>query len=203
MDDPPIVAWDIGGVLLSNGWDTEHRAAAAIRFALDRAAVEARHQAVQDEFERGGMTMDEYLDFTVFFEPRAFERDVMRDYIFSCSTANEPTVAFASRIGKNSRYRMVALNNESIELNRYRVERFGLRRLFETFFTSGYTGKRKPEPDAYAQVSRMLQRPPEEIVFIDDRPENVEAALRFGFRAVRYHDLPQLRRDLATLGVEE
>jgi putative hydrolase of the HAD superfamily len=202
MDDLPVLAWDVGGVLLSNGWDTEHRAQAAVRFGLDREGLEARHQAVQDPFERGRMTMEEYLAFTIFHEPRGFTTTEIRDYIFACSTAHEETLAFAGRIAEGGRFRMVTLNNESIELNAHRLDRFGLRRWFEAFFTSGYTGLRKPDPACFAQVCAILQRAPEGIIFIDDRPENVAGAARFGMRALQYHDLSRLRRDLSSLGVE-
>lgn len=203
MANAPLLAWDIGGVLLSNGWDLEHRVAAARELGLESAALEARHVAVQDAFERGRMTMDEYLDFTIFYEPRSFTRESMRDYIFACSQPHPETLAFASRLAAGRKYRMVTLNNESIELNEHRLQRFGLRPWFEAFFTSGYTGLRKPDPATYAQVCAVLQRPPDEIVFIDDRPENVEAAARFGLRTIRYLNLPQLKRELANFGVEE
>lgn len=203
MAEPPVLAWDVGGVLLSNGWDDAHRVQAATDYGLDHAALEARHRAVQDEFERGRISLDAYLDFTVFYQPRAFDRTEIREYIFACSTANPETLEFAGRLAGSGRYRMVALNNESVELNEHRVRRFGLDRWLSVFFTSGYTGLRKPEAAAFAQVSRMLRKAPEQVVFIDDRPENVAGASTFGFRALRYHDLPQLRRDLASLGVEE
>jgi putative hydrolase of the HAD superfamily len=203
MGDPPVLAWDVGGVLLSNGWDVVHRSEASVLFGFDAAAVEARHIAVQEAFERGQMTMDEYLDFTVFYEPRSFGRSEIREHIFACSTAHTDTLEFASRLAKTGRFRMVTLNNESIELNEHRIERFGLRRSFSAFFTSGYLGRRKPDPEIFAQVCSILHKPPEAIIFIDDRPENVAAAASFGMTALHYRDLPQLQRDLGSLGVVE
>ena len=68
------VFFDIGGVLGTNGWDSEQRSAAAARFGLDDE-FEARHREVVGDWELGRISTDEYLDLVLFYEPRSFTRD--------------------------------------------------------------------------------------------------------------------------------
>jgi len=201
MPDVSLLLWDVGGVVLSNGWDAVARRKAEQRFGLDSAEFERRHREVEDDFETGRLGWEEYLARTVFYEPRPFSVDEFRDFMLSCSRPNPEAIATARAIRAQGRYVMATLNNESRLLNEHRIRTFGLAGLFHVFFSSCYTGHRKPNPEAFRYALQFLQREPEETLFLDDRPENVAAAARLGFRTLQVRNPERLREELSAVGV--
>jgi len=195
------IFWDVGGVLLTNAWDRTERAKALKHFHLDEAEFHDRHEMVVSSFERGKITLDEYLDRTVFYRPRPFERDAFRDYMFSLSQPFPDVLQFAQALGDSGKYFMGTLNNESRELNDQRIEKFGLRKIFRLFVSSCFVGFRKPERDIYRLALETTQIPAEECCFIDDRALNLECAATLGMHTIQMQRLEQLRGDLAKLGV--
>ena len=201
MGSVSLLLWDVGGVLLSNGFDHAAREAAAEKFGLDPVEFERRHQLVDADFEQGRLTWEQYLAATVVDVPRKFSPAEFREFVERRSTAIRPALEVARELHADREYTMATLNNESKELNEYRIERFGLKPLFDAFFTSCYTGRRKPDPDAYRFALEITQRDPVEAVFLDDRPENVAAAANLGLRTVLVRDPDHIRRELALAGV--
>jgi putative hydrolase of the HAD superfamily len=195
------VFWDVGGVLLTNAWDRTERASALEHFQLDDKEFQARHEMVVSSFERGKITLDEYLDRTVFYRPRPFTRDVFRDYMFSLSQPFPEVLGFAQALADSSKYFMSTLNNESRELNYYRIEKYGLRNIFRIFVSSCFVGFRKPERDIYRLALETTQIPAEQCCFIDDRALNLECAAQLGMKTIQMQQVEQLRGDLESLGV--
>ena len=201
MAEVSLLLWDVGGVVLSNGWDHRARSAAAEKFGLDPAELERRHLSVDAAFETGRLDWAGYLAATVFYQPRSFPPEAFRQFMLDQSRANPAALATARALRGGGRYTMAALNNESRELNEFRIRTFGLRDVFHVFFSSCYTGLRKPEPAAYRYALDLTQRPPEEALFLDDRPENVAAAAREGLRTLEVRDPGRLREELANVGI--
>lgn len=195
------IFWDVGGVLLSNAWDHTQRAAALEHFHLDEEEFHDRHEMVVSSFERGKITLDEYLDRTVFYRPRPFTRGEFRDYMFSLSQPFPEVLQFAQGLADSGKYFMGTINNESRELNNQRIETFGLRKIFRLFVSSCYVGFRKPERDIYRLALEITQIPAEECCFVDDRALNLECASKLGMHTIEMQQLEQLRSDLAKLGV--
>ena len=195
------IFWDVGGVLLTNAWDRTERAEALEHFQLDPEEFHARHEMVVSSFERGKITLEEYLDRTVFYRERPFTRDMFRDYMFSLSKPVPEVLEFARALAASGKYLMGTLNNESRELNYYRVEKFGLRMIFRLFVSSCFVGFRKPERDIYRLALEITQVPAEECCFIDDRALNLECAAKLGMQTIEMQHVDQLRGDLAKLGV--
>lgn len=200
---PEIAAlfWDIGGVLLSNAWDRKERAKAFEHFQLDPEEFHSRHEMVVSSFERGKITLDEYLDRTVFYRPRPFTRDAFRSFIFELSQPLADRLPLAQALSNSGKYFMGTINNESRELNLYRIEKFGLRKIFRVFFSSCFVGLRKPERDIYRVALETTQFPANQCCFIDDRAINLEGAVQLGMHTVLAQSLEQLKTDLAKLGV--
>ena len=202
MAKPSVLFWDVGGVLLSNAWDHAIRRRAVEHFQLDPDQFEMRHERADAALEKGQLTLDEYLNRTVFHQPRLFTMAAFRDWMFAQSTANPETLALAGAFARSKRYLMATLNNESRELNEYRIGKFGLRDYFAVFFSSCYLGVRKPEDPIYRLALQLTQRAPEECVFIDDRPPNVEAARRCGMQAIQFESAETLKGSLGVMGLE-
>jgi putative hydrolase of the HAD superfamily len=201
MDNIAAIFWDVGGVILSNGWDQSARTEAARRFSLDAPDFEKRHRAAEVEFETRQITFQTYLDRTVFFRERSFTMDEFKSFIFAQSRENKETRALLDELTASRRYFLAALNNESEELNVYRIRKFDLTRNFSTFFTSCYLRVRKPDPLIYELALGITQRAPEACVFIDDRPANLEPAKALGMGTILFQSAEQLRASLAESGV--
>jgi putative hydrolase of the HAD superfamily len=195
------IFWDVGGVILTNAWDHTQRMAALGNFRLDEKEFHSRHEMVVSSFERGKITLDEYLDRTVFYRDRPFTRDQFRDFMFSLSKPLPDVLAFARRLAESGKYFMGTLNNESRELNLYRIEKYGLREIFRLFVSSCFVGLRKPESGIYRLAIEITQINPEECCFIDDRALNLECAAKLGMRTIQMQTLDQLQKELAKLGV--
>ena len=195
------IFWDVGGVLLSNAWDHSERTAALAHFQLDQEEFHSRHEMVVSSFERGKISLDEYLDRTIFYRQRSFSRAEFRDFMFSLSQPQPEVLAFARALAASGKYFMGTINNESRELNLYRIEKFGLRGIFRLFVSSCFVGLRKPESGIYRLAIDMTQIKPEECCFIDDRALNLECAAALGMKTIQMRGLGNLREGLSKLGV--
>ena len=194
--------FDMGGVLLTNGWDRESRRAAAKKFDLDWDDFEDRHELLLHAFEVGELSLNEYLKRVVFYRERTFSRPEFIDFIYSQSRAMPETLAVLGRLAAMRKYLMGALNNESRDLNEYRIRQFDLRKYFDMFLSSCYLGVRKPDETMYKLALSITQRAGEECVFIDDRALNLECARELGMHTIQFKDAAQLERELKGLGVE-
>jgi putative hydrolase of the HAD superfamily len=201
MGNITALFWDIGGVVLSNGWDESARAEAVRRFSLDPVDFDERHRRAEGEFETGEITLETYLDRTVFFRERRFPRDQFKDFMFAQSRENKETRLLLDELTATRRYFLASLNNESEELNVYRIHKFDLARNFAAFFTSCYLRVRKPDPRIYRVVLGITHRVPEECIFIDDRPANLEPAKALGLGTILFRSAEELRALLAESGV--
>ena len=201
MTEISTILWDVGGVLLTNGWDHAGREGVLARFGVDTSEFEARHPDANDAWEKGLITVEEYLRRTVFWKPRDFSPEEFFEAIKSESRILENTaLPLLENISMSQDVDLGIVNNEARELNDYRIETFGLRGYFDFFFSSCYVGQRKPSAQIYRLALDVLQCDPDEVIFIDDRPPNVEAAASLGIHAVRYREPGQLERELASLG---
>ena len=197
------IFWDVGGVLLTNAWDHTQRMAALEHFRLDEEEFHSRHEMVVSSFERGKISLDEYLERTVFYRNRPFSRDEFRDYMFSLSQPMPEVLRFARELADSGRYFMGTINNESRELNLHRIEKYRLREIFRLFVSSCFVGLRKPESGIYRLTIETTQIDPEQCCFIDDRALNLECAAKLGMRTIQMQTIDQLRNELGKLGVKE
>ncbi len=193
--------WDIGGVLLSNAWDRTERAEALQHFNLDPDEFHSRHEMLVSSFERGKITLDEYLERTIFYRERPFTPQAFRDYMLGLSKPFPENLQFAQSLHDSGKYFMSTINNESRELNYYRMEKFELRKIFRLFISSCFVGLRKPERDIYRLALETTQVPAEECCFIDDRALNLECAAKLEMHTIQIQSLEQLKADLAKLQV--
>jgi putative hydrolase of the HAD superfamily len=192
-----VILFDVGGVLLTNGWDHAERAAAVKQFGLDLASFEARHAKVVDAWEKGEITRDAYLDAAVFNEPRPFSRDEFFAFILAQSKIlPDGALGILAELAASKGFMVGCLNNEARETNDYRFATFGLRQYFKVAFSSCYVGLRKPNVEIYRRAIDILGAPPKRILFIDDRQENVDGAVLAGMKGIRFEGEQQLKKQL-------
>lgn len=193
---------DVGGVVLTNGWDRNSRRKAAEKFRLEWEEFEDRHELVAAALDKGRLSVEQYLDRTVFYRNRDFSKQDFREFMLAQSQPYAETMALLGRLAASKKYLLATLNNESLELNQYRIDRFGLRSYFTVFFSSCFLGVKKPDEAIYRLALQMTQRSPEECVFVDDRDLNLDGARSLGIHAILFRGAAELERELVALGVE-
>ena len=201
MDKITTLFWDIGGVILTNGWDRDARREAAKAFELDWEEFQDRHDLSFPAFDAGQITLNQYLDRTLFYRSRTFTREEFTAFMFAQSQEYPDTRAILSGLASTGKYFIASINNEPFELNQYRIEAFGLRKEFQIFFSSCYVYTRKPDEAIFRMALSVTQRSPEQCVFIDDRTINLENPRRLGMQVIHHQNAPQLLADLKSLGI--
>ncbi len=197
-----VILFDVGGVLLTNGWDHCERAAVLKQFQLDSEEFEARHLKAYDAWERDAISAREYLDATAFYEPRGFtHQDFLEAILAQSAPLPHGASSILEELAASGKWMLGVLNNEAREPNEYRFERYGIRQHIDVALSSCYLGVRKPEPAMYRRALDILSRPAERVLFIDDRQENVAAAEASGMKSIRFDGVDRLRRDLELLKV--
>ncbi|MDB4925852.1 HAD family hydrolase [Mucilaginibacter sp.] len=200
-NDLKILFFDIGGILLTNGWGHESRKLAAEKFGLDYAEVNALHTFIFNVYEIGSVTLDEYLDTVVFNHPRDFAREDFKEFIYQQSV-ELPTLAWLKEWKKNCGFRIISINNEGKELNDYRVKKFKLHDFFDAFVSSCEVKLRKPDPSIWKLAMGIAQVNPNQCVYFDDRIMFVNAAQQLGIRSFQHTDLESTQKILQQLKEE-
>ena len=201
MSSIQTIFWDLGGVLLTNAWDHTERSEALAKFKIDPTKFNSLHQKVVAAFENGEISLDEYLDRVVFTGPTSFSRDEFKRYMFSLSKPFSDRIQLARNLARSGKYFMGTINNESRELDLYRIETFGLKDVFSLFVSSCFVGLRKPEERIYRCALDLAQKAPEECCFIDDREENLAIPAKMGMRVIQAKTTAQIQTDLQEMGV--
>jgi putative hydrolase of the HAD superfamily len=197
-----VILFDVGGVLLTNGWDHKERAAAVEQFKLDKQELDARHEKVAAAWERGEISLDQYLDAAVFYEPRSFSRDEFFDFMLAQSRLlPDGAMGILQDLAASNRCMLGALNNEARETNEFRFGKFDLRRYLKVALSSCYIGLRKPGPAMYRRALDIFGSPPPRVLFVDDREENVAAGAAAGMKAIQFTGESALSKELERLGV--
>lgn len=202
MKKPKFLFFDLGGVCLSNGWDEKSRHRAAEHFSFSFDEMEKRHKPLFFDFEKGKIPLDDYLDKIMFYEKRPFSKEEFIRFIQDESKAHESTIKILAGLKKTNHYILATLNNEPLELNLFRIEKFRLRDYFSLFFSSCFLGARKPDPRIFEMVMQLTQCAPGDSLFIDDRLENAKAAEACGMRAIHLKKVEDLAAEFKTAGIE-
>lgn len=203
MSAAPTLFFDVGGVLLTNAWDTAARKRAAEAFGLDYAEFQTRHEMLKTAFETGRLSLDGYVRKAVFHRPRAFQPADFQAFMFHQSQPLGETLEWVRSLARSGRCRLFTLNNESRELHEYRVQTFQLDSVFLGFLTSCYLGQAKPDEGIYLGALGIAACDRAAAVFIDDRALNVEPALALGLNAVQFQGLDSLRAYLKDHGLRD
>ena len=204
MDKIPITTLflDIGGVLLTDGWGHKFRKMAVKEFRLNQQEMEDRHQSVFETFELDKITMEEYLKLVIFYEQRTFTPAQFKEFMFARSESDPQMIDLIRRLKATYRLKIVAVSNESRELNDYRIQKFRLNEFIDAFISSCYVGIRKPDPDIFRLALDIAQVPTEQIVYIENTPILVEIAEGLGIRSIWHTDYKSTCEKLISFGLE-
>lgn len=192
---------DIGGVLLTDGWDHRARKRAATTFKLKWAEMEDRHHLMFDTYEEGKLTLEEYLDRVVFYKKRAFTRAQWRRFMFAQSKPYPEMIDLIARLKAAHRLKIAVVSNEGRELNAYRIHTFKLDKLVDFFVSSCFVHVRKPDVEMFRLALDIAQVQPRDVVYIDNTAMFTEIAQGLGIRSVLHTAYPSTRAKLSAFGL--
>ena len=199
---PTCLFLDIGGVLLTDGWDHHSRERAATHFKLDWTEMEDRHRLTFETYEEGKLTLDEYLGRVVFCEERAFTRAQFRDFMLAQSKSYPEMIDMVARLKVRHGLKIAVVSNEARELNAHRIREFKLGAVVDFFISSCFVHIRKPDADIFRLALDIAQVPARQVVYIENTPMFVEIAEGLGIRSILYKDYRSTCAQLATLGLQ-
>ena len=192
---------DIGGVLLTNGWDRKARVRAAEKFGLEQDEVDERHHLTFDTYEEGKLSLDEYLNRVIFYEKRSFSREAFKDFMYAQSQPFTEMIELMKNIKQRYNLRVAVVSNEGRELNAYRVRQFQLNTFIDFFVSSSFVHFRKPDADIYRMALDIAQTSPEHVLYVDDRSLFVEVAEGLGIRGIIHKDYKTTQKAMEAFGL--
>jgi len=200
----PITALfvDIGGVLLTNGWDHHARRRAAANFKLGWAEMEDRHHLTFDTYEVGKLTLEQYLSRVVFYQKRPFTRAQFRKFMFAQSKPFPQMIDLVRNIKARHGLKIVVVSNEGRELNAYRIRNFKLDKFVDTFISSCFVHVRKPDADIFRLALDIAQATARQVVYIENTPMFVQVAEGLGIRSILHTDYKSTCAKLAAFGFQ-
>ncbi len=192
---------DVGGVLLTDGWDHHARKRAAMNFNLELAEMEDRHHLTFDTYEEGKLTLEEYLNRVVFYEERPFTPAQFREFIFAQSKPYPKMIDLVRQLKTKYRLKIVVVNNEARELNSHRIRKFKLDEFVDSFISSCFVHVRKPDPDIFRFALDIAQAPAQKVVYIENTSMFVRIAEGLGIRSILHTDFKSTCAELSALGL--
>jgi len=192
---------DIGGVLLTNGWDRSARKRAAAAFSLDLPELEERHHLTFDTYEVGKLTLDQYLNRIVFYEHRHFTKDDFMEFVYSQTEPFPEMIEMIKELKKTYQLKVAVVNNEGRELNEYRIRKFGLNSFVDFFISSCFVHFRKPDADIFKIALDIALVQPHEVLYIEDSPMFITVAEEQGITGICHKDFESTREKLSEFGL--
>lgn len=191
---------DIGGVLISNGWDRYARQKAITKFKLDPDELSDRHHIFFETYEAGKLTLKEYISNVIFYKTRSFTEADFVNFMYGQSKRVKDSIEYFMAVKKKYKLNVIALSNEGRELNEYRIKTFDLDKLFNSFVSSCYVHLRKPDKEIFRMACDISFTEPQQALFIDDRIIHVEIAQSLGINAIQFKSLKETKKLMGSYG---
>jgi putative hydrolase of the HAD superfamily len=194
---------DIGGVLLTDGWDHRSRKRAAAHFKFAWAGMEDRHRLTFGAYEEGKLSLEEYLSRVLFYQKRPFTRAQFRRFMFAQSNPYPEMIALIERLKLRHGLKIAVVSNEGRELNAHRIRKFRLGRFVDFFISSCFVHIRKPDADIFRLALDIAQTPARQVVYIENTPMFVQIAEGLGIRSILHADWQATQSQLAKMGLRD
>ena len=201
---PPVTTLflDIGGVMLSNGWEHVSRRLAAEVFNLNLSELEDRHNLTFVTYEEGKLTLKEYLSMVVFYEKRKFTPDQFRQFMFDQSTPYTEMIEFIKKLKELNHLKIAVVNNEAREMNEHRINKFHLNDFVDFFISSCFVHFRKPDADIFRIALDISQVPAKNVVYIEDTQMFTDVARDLGIRSIQHKNILSTSTELSLMGLK-
>jgi len=193
---------DIGGVLLTNGWDREARKKAASEFDLDLDELNERHHLTFSTYEVGKITLDDYLRLVIFYEVRKFTIDQFKSFMFDYSQPYTEMIQLIYQLKNQYKLKVAAVSNEGRELTQYRIKKYNLDNFIDFFISSCFVHFRKPDSEIFKIALDIAQVSVEKVLYIEDRLMFIQIAGELGIRGLHHTDYRSTRAKLVHDGLQ-
>jgi putative hydrolase of the HAD superfamily len=193
---------DVGGVLLTDGWDHYARKRAATKFKLKLDEMEDRHHLTFDTYEEGKLTLEEYLGRVVFYQKRPFTRAQFRRFMFAQSKPYPQMIELVRKLKAKHGLKIAVVSNEARELNSHRIRKFKLNEFVDLFISSCFVHVRKPDADIFRLALDIAQAPARQVLYIENTTMFVQIAEGFGIRSILHTDYTSTCAKLASFGLQ-
>jgi putative hydrolase of the HAD superfamily len=194
---------DVGGVLLTNGWDHHARKRAAKHFKINYADMDEGHQLVFEIYEKGKLTLEEYLNLVVFYQKRSFTRSQFQRFMFQQSKPFFDMIHLSAQLKLQYGLKVVVVSNEARELNAHRIQKFKLDNFVDCFISSCFVHVRKPDEEIFRLALDISQAEAHQVVYIENTPMFVQIAENFGIRSILHTDYKSTLKKLAAFGLHD
>jgi putative hydrolase of the HAD superfamily len=191
---------DVGGVLLTNGWDHHARRRAAKHFNLNWADMQERHELNFEIQEEDKITFQEYLDRVIFWQKRSFTRAEFRQFMFAQSKPFTKMIELIRNLKVKYKLKVFVVSNEAREVNAHRISQFKLDGFVDAFISSCFVHRRKPDVDIFRLALDIALVPAHEIVYIENTPLFVQIAESLGIPSILHTDYKSTSAKLASFG---
>lgn len=194
-----VLIFDFGGVLMKTvdyaprfKWDD--------RLQLPRGSVERIVHGSESWrlAQTGLMSISDYWqDVAAQLNLSSEALQQLRDDFFSGDQLDQTLVDYI-RQKREDGHSIALLSNDSPELLK-KLQTLNIAHLFDPLIISANIGVMKPAPESYQAVLDLLNRRPEETIFIDDNPDNIEGAKMLSIHTIHYTprlNLPDVLNDL-------
>ena len=180
------ICFDFGGVLMKTV-DYQPRHAWDDRLGLPHGSVErAVHNATSWVQAQCGLIsiLEYWQDVAAQLRLSPEDRQQLAIDFYSGDQLDLALIDTIRQL-RDDGHAVALLSNEGADLAT-KLQKLGVADLFDPTVISANIGVMKPAPEAYQAVLDRLQRRADEVIFIDDRPENIAGARALGIHGVHY-----------------
>lgn len=194
-----ILFLDIGGVLLSDGWNHAARIEAIEKFKLEPIQFQKDHSVAFPLFENGKLNLDQYLESVIFNVDRNFTKKEFSDFMFSRTSQLPDFLPWLINWKKEKDIKIFSINNEGKEFNDYRIKHFKLHDCFDAFISSCEVGFSKPDPSIFKLALGIAQEEAQHCLYFDDRAIHVAIAKQMGLNAHIHESFEKSKKILESI----
>lgn len=200
MKTPSVIVFDLGKVLVDFDYSiAARRIAPRCNRAVDLPLFN-QHASLVIDYELGRLTTRQFVDALIAacgFAGTAREFEEMFSDIF---TPIEPMIELHAALRRKGFPTFIFSNTNELQLTHIR-RRFPFFKHFDDYILSYEHGAMKPDAKLYEVVERQTKRRGAEILYLDDRPENVHAGEKRGWLAILQESPEKTKIALQKLGV--
>ncbi|UCC38228.1 MAG: HAD family phosphatase [Candidatus Aminicenantes bacterium] len=157
------------------------------------------HMNLIETFDCGRITPVEFYNRVVRNLKARIDHDTFYSIYNDVFSPNPPVLKIMEKLKRN--YRLVLFSNTDIMRYSFIKEKFPGIQIFDEYVLSYEVGFMKPHPQIYLEALKKARAKAEDCVFIDDREENIEVAVRLGINVIHFMPQTDLESDLREMGL--
>ena len=135
--------------------------------------------------DRGEITFEDIVENV--HKDFGFDKELLRKEFLDRPAPHREYIDLLKKL-KNEGYRILLLSNTCDTIVPYLLNRFGISDLFDHLYLSYQIKKAKPSLEIFRYLLKEEKISPNDCIFIDDNPTNIDASLQVGMHGVLFHN---------------